>query len=194
QLAPADADQKLFFDERTLIAVYGPRWRLALIGASEVSRYLAEIGSALDYEVLVCDPREEYVASWDFSSVPVIRAMADDFVAALKPDSCTAILTLSHVPKHDDLALLEALKSGAFYVGGIGSKATNATRRERLALFDLSPAQIARLKGPIGLPVGSRTPPEIAVSILAELTALRTGIELARVVAEPTAYRTASAR
>ncbi|MGH8772845.1 MAG: XdhC family protein, partial [Burkholderiales bacterium] len=193
QLAPADADQKLFFDERTLIAVYGPRWRLALIGASEVSRYLAEIGSALDYEVLVCDPREEYVASWDFSSVPVIRAMADDFVAALKPDSCTAILTLSHDPKHDDLALLEALKSGAFYVGGIGSKATNATRRERLALFDLSPAQIARLKGPIGLPVGSRTPPEIAVSILAELTALRNGIELARVVAEPAAYRTVAA-
>ncbi|MGH8727657.1 MAG: XdhC family protein [Burkholderiales bacterium] len=194
RLAPADVDQKLFFDERTLIAIYGPRWRLALIGASEVSRYLAEIGLALDYEVLVCDPREEYVASWDFPSVPVITAMADDFVAGFKPDSRTIILALSHDPKHDDLALLEALKSHAFYVGAIGSKATNANRRERLALFDLSAAQIARLRGPIGLPVGSRTPPEIAVAILGELTALRNGIELAKVAVEPAAYHAAAAR
>jgi xanthine dehydrogenase accessory factor len=194
RLAPADADQNLFFDERTLIAIYGPRWRLALIGASEVSRYLAEIGLALDYEVLVCDPREEYVASWEFPSVPVVTAMADDFVAGLKPDSRTIILALSHDPKHDDLALLEALKSDAFYVGAMGSKTTNAERRERLALFDLSSAQIARLKGPVGLPVGSRTPPEIAVAILCELAALRNGIELARVVAEPAAYHAAAAR
>ncbi|MGH8772937.1 MAG: XdhC family protein [Burkholderiales bacterium] len=195
QLAPADADQKLFFDERTLIAVYGPRWRLALIGASEVSRYLAEIGLALNYEVLVCDPRQEYVASWDFPSVEVTQTMTDDFVVALKPDSRTAILTLSHDPKHDDLALLEALKSDASYVGAMGSKKTNADRRERLALFDLSPAQIARLRGPVGLPVGSRTPPEIAVAILGELIGLRNGIELAqaKTKAESVAYRVATA-
>ncbi|MBC7945288.1 MAG: XdhC family protein [Burkholderiales bacterium] len=194
RLVPADVDQKLFSDEKTLITIHGPRWRLALIGASEVSRYLAEIGLALDYEVLVCDPREEYVASWDLPSMPVITAMADDFVAELKPDSRTIILALSHDPKHDDLALLEALKSDAFYVGAMGSKTTNAKRRERLALFDLSPAQIARLKGPVGLPVGSRTPPEIAVAILAELTAVRNGIELARAIAEPTASRAVAAR
>jgi xanthine dehydrogenase accessory factor len=193
-LAPASAEQKLSFDEQTLISIYGPRWRLALIGASEVSRYLAEIGLALDYEVLVCDPREEYAASWDLPRVQVSRAMTDDFVAALKPDSRTAILTLSHDPKHDDLALLEALKSDAFYVGAMGSKKTNAERRERLALFDLSPADIARLRGPVGLPVGSRTPPEIAVAILTELTGLRNGIELApaKTKTESATYRAAS--
>jgi xanthine dehydrogenase accessory factor len=194
RLVRADADQRPFFDEKTLISIYGPRWRLALIGASEVSRYLAEIGLALDYEVLVCDPREEYVASWDYPRVPVNRTMADDFVAALEPDSRTAILALSHDPKHDDLALLEALKSDAFYVGAMGSKKTNAARRERLALFDLSPSHIARLRGPVGLPVGSRTPPEIAVAILTELTGLRNGIELApaKSKAESTPYRAAT--
>ena len=194
QLVPADTRQKPSFDEQTLVSIHGPRWRLALIGASEVSRYLAEIGLALDYEVLVCDPREEYVASWDLPSVPVTKTMTDDFVAALKPDSRTAILTLSHDPKHDDLALLEALKSDAFYVGAMGSKKTNAERRERLALFDLSPAQIGRLRGPVGLPVGSRTPPEIAVAILTELTGLRNGIELTQVKAkgESVAYSAAA--
>lgn len=178
QLETADVDQSLFFNEHTLVAIYGPRWRLALIGASEVSHYLAQMGLAFDYEILVCDPREEYRASWHLSDVPVASAMTDDFVMAIKPDARTIILTLSHDPKHDDLALLEALKSNAFYVGAMGSRATNAKRRERLALFDLTPAQIRQLKGPIGLVIGSRTPPEIAVAILGELTALRNGIEL----------------
>lgn len=178
QLEAADVDQSLFFNDHTLIAIYGPRWRLALIGASEVSHYLAQMAQALDYEVLVCDPREEYRASWGLSDVPVVTAMTDDFVVAIKPDARTIILTLSHDPKHDDLALLEALRSKAFYVGAMGSKITNAKRRERLALFDLTPAQIRQLKGPIGLAIGSRTPPEIAVAILGELTALRHGIEL----------------
>ena len=178
QLETADVDQSLFFNEHTLVAIYGPRWRLALIGASEVSHYLAQMGLAFDYEILVCDPREEYRASWHLSDVPVASAMTDDFVMAIKPDARTIILTLSHDPKHDDLALLEALKSNAFYVGAMGSRATNAKRRERLALFDLTPAQIRQLKGPIGLVIGSRTPPEIALAILGELTALRNGIEL----------------
>ena len=178
QLETADVDQSLFFNEHTLVAIYGPRWRLALIGASEVSHYLAQMGLAFGYEVLVCDPREEYRASWHLSDVPVASAMTDDFVMAINPDARTIILTLSHDPKHDDLALLEALKSNAFYVGAMGSRATNAKRRERLALFDLTPEQIRQLKGPIGLAIGSRTPPEIAVAILGELTALRNGIEL----------------
>lgn len=178
QLETANVNQSLFFHDKTLISIYGPRWRLALIGASEVSRYLAEMGLALDYEILVCDPREEYSASWDLNEVPIMTMMSDDFVAGIRPDARTIILTLSHDPKQDDLALLEALKSDAFYVGAMGSRTTNARRRERLALFDLSSAQIMRLKGPVGLAIGSRTPPEIAVAILGELTALRNGIEL----------------
>jgi xanthine dehydrogenase accessory factor len=106
--------------------------------------------------------------------------MPDDFIVALKPDPHTAIVALTHDLKQDDLALIEALKSPAFYVGALGSRATQKARRERLALFDLNTEQRAGLHGPAGLPIGSRTPPEIAISILAELTAIRNGITLAR--------------
>ena len=99
--------------------------------------------------------------------------MPDDAVLALQVDSCTAVIALTHDPKLDDMALLEALKSPAFYVGALGSKANNAKRRERLALFDLTAEEIARLHGPVGLSIGSRTPPEIAVAILAHLISVR---------------------
>jgi xanthine dehydrogenase accessory factor len=101
--------------------------------------------------------------------------MPDDVVVNLMPDRRTAIVALTHDPKLDDLALLEALKSDAFYVGAIGSKLNNDNRRNRLALFDITPQEIARLHGPVGLAIGSRTPPEIAISILAEMTAVRRG-------------------
>ena len=104
--------------------------------------------------------------------------MPDDAVLAFKPDPHSVILTVSHDPKLDDMALLEALKSDAFYVGAVGSARTSAERRKRLADFDLLPSQIARLRGPVGLTIGSRTPPEIAVAILADLIASRNGIVL----------------
>jgi len=94
------------------------------------------------------------------------------------------IVTVSHDPKLDDMALLEALKSEAFYVGAVGSKQTSAERRKRLADFDLTPQQVARLRGPVGLSIGSRTPPEIALSILADLVATRNGIVLEKAAAE----------
>jgi len=99
-------------------------------------------------------------------------------VLAFKPDGHSVIVTVSHDPRLDDMALLEALKSGAFYVGAVGSARTSAERRKRLADFDLSATQIARLRGPVGLSIGSRTPPEIALSILADLVAARNGIVL----------------
>jgi xanthine dehydrogenase accessory factor len=99
--------------------------------------------------------------------------MPDDAVLALQADNSTVIIALTHDPKLDDMALLEALKSPAFYVGALGSKANNAKRRERLAMFDLTAGEIARLHGPVGLRIGSRTPPEIAVSILAHLISIR---------------------
>ena len=102
----------------------------------------------------------------------------DDTVRAMNLDERCAVVALTHDPKLDDLALLEALKSRAFYVGALGSRANNAKRRQRLKDFDLSDDEIARLHGPIGLYIGSRTPPEIAVSILAEITAVKNGVAL----------------
>jgi xanthine dehydrogenase accessory factor len=107
--------------------------------------------------------------------------MPDDAVIAFKADPHSVILTVSHDPKLDDMALMEALKSDASYVGAVGSSRTSAERRKRLAEFDLTPQQIARLRGPVGLAIGSRTPPEIALAILADLVASRNDIVLEKV-------------
>ena len=166
------------FDGRTMRALYGPRWRMLVIGASEIAHYLAEVAATVDYQVFVCDPREEYRGAWRARDAKWIEGMPDDAVLAFKPDGHSVILTVSHDPKLDDMALLEALKSDAFYVGAVGSARTSAERRKRLAGFDLSAQQIARLRGPVGLAIGSRTPPEIAVAILADLIASRNGVVL----------------
>ncbi|HET7732071.1 MAG TPA: XdhC family protein [Usitatibacter sp.] len=161
-------------------SVHGPRWRMLVIGGSEIAHYLAEIASTVDYQVFVCDPREEYRSAWRAKGARWIDGMPDDAVLAFRPDGHSVVLTVSHDPKLDDMALLEALKSDAFYVGAVGSARTSAERRRRLADFDLTPAQVARLRGPVGLAIGSRTPPEIALSILADLIASRNGIVLER--------------
>jgi xanthine dehydrogenase accessory factor len=172
------ADQQLRMDGDTLVTLHGPRLRLLIIGAGQLSQFLAQIAVGLEYQVTVCDPREEYRASWNLPGVDVVHAMPDDLVLDMKLDSRSAVIALTHDPKLDDLALMEALKTDAFYIGAIGSRANNARRRERLREFDLSDAQIARLHGPIGLYIGSKTPYEIAVSILAELTAVKNGVAL----------------
>ncbi|HSO06196.1 MAG TPA: XdhC family protein [Pelomicrobium sp.] len=179
-------DDVLAFDGSVLTSVYGPRWRMLLVGAGQLSRYLAEFAKALGYEVLTCDPREEYARSWNVAGARLLPGMPDDVVRELEPDARTVIVTLTHDPKLDDLALLEALKSNAFYVGALGSRATNARRRERLAQFDLAQHEIDRLHGPVGLAIGSRTPPEIAVAILAELTALRGAVPVCAAATETT--------
>jgi xanthine dehydrogenase accessory factor len=160
-----------------LKTVHGPHWRLVVIGAGQVSRYLAQMAQALDYRVIVCDPREEFGAGWDIEGVELVTAMPDDTVLHLQLDACSAVVALTHDPKLDDMALLEALKSPAFYVGALGSRANNAKRKKRLQQhFDLTDGEIARLHVPVGLAIGSRTPPEIAVSILAEMIAVRSGV------------------
>ena len=166
----------LEFDGRVLSSMHGPRWRLVLIGGGQLTRYLAEMARMLDYQVLVIDPREEYAAGWDLAAVPLDRGMPDDVLRELNLDGHSAVVALTHDPKLDDLALLEALKSPAFYVGAIGSKKNNDARRSRLREFDLSAEEIARLRGPVGLYLGSKTPPEIALAILAEMTAVRHGV------------------
>ncbi|HTS53600.1 MAG TPA: XdhC family protein [Burkholderiales bacterium] len=180
-LAPASRSDTLRFDGRLLTTIHGPLWRLLIIGAGQLSRYLAQMAMALDYSVVVCDPREEYADSWDVAGVTFTRGMPDDVVAELNLDSHSAVVAVTHDPKLDDLALIEALKSAAFYVGALGSRLNTAKRKQRLAEFDLSVDELDRLHGPVGLRIGSKTPPEIAVSILAEMTGVRHGVDLALV-------------
>jgi xanthine dehydrogenase accessory factor len=176
--APARPTDECTRTQEQFTSVHGPRWRMLVIGASEIAHYLAEVASTVDFQVFVCDPREEYRSAWRARGAQWIAGMPDDAVLAFKPDGHSVILTVSHDPKLDDMALLEALKSEAFYVGAVGSARTSAERRKRLADFDLSLQEIARLRGPVGLSIGSRTPPEIALSILADLIATRNGIVL----------------
>jgi xanthine dehydrogenase accessory factor len=175
-LHPSRATDGLSFDGKTLVTIHGPRYRMLVIGASQLSKYLAEMAVGLDYRVTVCDPREEYTETWDVPGVTLVRTMPDDTVKAMNLDERSAVVALTHDPKLDDLALMEALKSPAFYVGALGSRRNNDKRRERLLEFDVTPEEIARLHGPIGLFIGSRTPPEIAISILAEITAVKNGV------------------
>lgn len=166
------------FDGHGLRALFGPRWRLVVIGAGQLSRALASMALALDFEVICCDPREEYHLSWDVPGTIFSRSMPDDLVVALQLDPHSAVVAVTHDPKLDDMALLEALKSPAFYVGALGSRGNTATRKERLKLFDLTDDEINLLHGPVGLDIGARTPAEIAVSVLAEVISVRSGVSL----------------
>jgi len=177
-LEAARRGETFTFDGQTLRAVFGPLWRLLMIGAGQLSRALAQMALMLDFEVICCDPREEFNTTWDLPGTRYAPGMPDDVVLELELDPHSAVVALTHDPKLDDMALLEALKSPAFYVGALGSRANTASRKQRLALFDLSADEINRLHGPIGLDIGSRTPGEIAVSILAEIIAVRNSVEL----------------
>jgi xanthine dehydrogenase accessory factor len=178
RIEPATRGDAFSFDGRILRALFGPRWRMLIIGAGQLSRALAQMALGLDFEVVVCDPREEYHLSWDVPGTIFSKAMPDDLAIEMQLDPHAAVVAVTHDPKLDDMVLLEALKSPAFYVGALGSRGNTAKRKERLALFDLSAAEIDRLHGPIGLDIGSRTPAEIAVSILAEIIAVRNGVAL----------------
>ena len=161
--------------------VYGPHWRLLIIGANQTALALAQIAQMLEFQVIVCDPREEFTADWAMEGVTLQAGMPDDAVLAIQTDTRTAIVALTHDPKLDDMALLEALKSQAFYVGALGSVRNQKSRRARLQLFDLSEEEIGRLRGPVGLQIGSRTPAEIAVAVAAELVQVRRTFEDQRV-------------
>ncbi len=170
----ASAGESLQFDGATLSTVFGPKWRLLLIGAGQLSQAVASIAQLLDFEVLVCDPREEYTTTLkhnlDLQGVRHVAGMPDDVVVALKPDAHTAVVALTHDSKLDDMALMEALNSHAFYVGALGSKRNQATRKARLMEhFDMSASALSRLHGPVGLDLGAKTPAEIAVSIVAQI-------------------------
>ncbi len=175
---PASRGEAFQFDGQTMRTLFGPRWRMLIIGAGQLSRALAQMALALDFEVICCDPREEYHLTWDIPGTTFSKSMPDDLVQQLHLDPHSAVVAVTHDPKLDDLALLEALKSPAFYVGALGSRGNTTKRKERLALFDLSAEEIGRLHGPVGLDIGARTPAEIAVSVLAEVIAVRSGVAL----------------
>ena len=183
-IEPAQRGDVFSFDGATLRALFGPRWRLLIIGAGQLARAVAQMALMLDFEVICCDPREEYHLAWDLPNTRFSKAMPDDLAVELKLDPHSAVVAVTHDPKLDDMALLEALKSRAFYIGALGSRVNTAKRRERLAMFELTPEEIARLHGPIGLHLGGRTPAEIAVSIVAEIVAVRHGVALVQKNAE----------
>ena len=160
-------------NDRLMKTIYGPRWRMVIIGAGQLSLYTADFALASDFDVIVIDPREEYAEGINREHIQFIKGMPDDVLLEIGVDSHTAIVALTHDPKLDDMALMEALKSPAFYVGALGSKINTEKRKARLLEFDVTQEQVERLHGPVGLFIGALTPPEIAVSILAEVIAVK---------------------
>lgn len=165
--------QNIKRDKNTVIHTLKPHDKLLLIGAGEVSRCLAEICKNLEFEITLCDFRDEFLQGWQVDGVQVVKAMPDDLISESFNDGHCAIVALAHDPRVDDMAMMQALKTQAFYVGAMGSLKTSNIRRERLTELELKYDQIRKLHAPIGLDIHSRTPYEIAVSIAAHLVSER---------------------
>ncbi len=194
QLDKPTGGDRVRYNGDHLTTVHGPRLRLLIIGGGQLSRYLAHMAVMLDYQVTVCEPRTEYHEGWEAQlGVTLSTTMPDDLVLAMNLDEHSAVVAITHDPKLDDLALMEALRTPAFYVGALGSRLNNARRRERLQEFDVTAEEAARMHGPVGLRIGALTPPEIALSIVAELTALRRGVDLSAPLSDWSASTTACA-
>ncbi len=181
RLAETQAPDELAVDDKQLVNTFGPEYRMLLIGAGQLAEYLATMAKFSGFAVTLCDPRIEYRASWSVPGVTITTEMPDDAVIAFKPDRRSCVVALTHDPKLDDLALLEALESDAFYVGAIGSRRNAEARRSRMIEhFDQTAESLARLRGPIGIYIGSKTPPEIAVSVMGEILAVKNAVTLPR--------------
>ena len=171
--SPNSSDEAVVLDEDSMAHSLSPMHRLLLLGAGDVARYVAEMALALEYDVMLCDPRPNYLDNWHVDGVETISRLPDDVVRESFNNPYSGIIALAHDPRVDDMALMEALKTEAFYIGAMGSERTSAARRERLPELGLSAAEIARLHAPIGLQISSKTPAEIAISVMAEVTAVR---------------------
>lgn len=181
RLAEASAPAELTVNDKELVNTFGPEYRMLLIGAGQLAEYLSTMAKFSGFAVTLCDPRAEYRTGWSTPGVTISTEMPDDAVLAFKPDRRSCVVALTHDPKLDDLALLEALQSEAFYVGAIGSRRNAQARRERMIEhFEQTEASLARLRGPIGIYIGSKTPPEIAVSVMAEILAVKNNVTLPR--------------
>ena len=180
-LTPSDTPSELSLNDIELVNTFGPAYRMLLIGAGQMTEYLATMALFNGFAVTVCDPREEYRGTWSVAGVSLSSEMPDDLVQTFKPDRRSCVIALTHDPKLDDLALLEALNTEAFYIGAIGSRRNNLARHQRMIEhFEQTDASLARLRGPIGIYIGSKTPAEIAVSIMAEVLAVKNGVPLPR--------------
>jgi xanthine dehydrogenase accessory factor len=180
-LEAADTPSDLVLDGQRMANTFGPEYRMLLIGAGQLTEYLATMALFSGFAVTVCDPREEYRGAFHVPGAKLLNDMPDDVVKAFRPDRRSCVVALTHDPKLDDLALLEALETEAFYVGAIGSRRNNDARRQRMVEhFEQTEASLARLRGPIGIYIGSKTPPEIAVSVMAEILAVKNGVPLPR--------------
>jgi len=161
------------FDGTCLEQVLQPECRLLLIGAGEVARYVAEFAKAADFEVTLCEPRDAFAEGWGYSHLPLERQLPDDLITRQFNDRWSGVLALAHDPRIDDMGLLAALTTPAFYVGAMGSQRTSDARRDRLASLGLDQAALERLRAPIGVSLPSKTPAEIAISVVADLIAAR---------------------
>ena len=180
-LQASTSPQDLQIDAEKLVNTFGPEYRMLLIGAGQMTEYLATMAIFNGFAVTVCDPREEYRGAWSVAGVALHSDMPDDVVRAFTPDRRSCVIALTHDPKLDDLALLEALDSDAFYIGAIGSRRNNTARHQRMKEhFEQTDESLARLRGPIGIYIGSKTPAEIAVSIMAEVLAVKNAVPLPR--------------
>jgi xanthine dehydrogenase accessory factor len=180
-LQTSTSPQDLQIDTEKLVNTFGPEYRMLLIGAGQMTEYLATMAIFNGFAVTVCDPREEYRGAWSVAGVALSSEMPDDVVRSFVPDRRSCVIALTHDPKLDDLALLEALESDAFYIGAIGSRRNNTARHQRMKEhFEQTDESLARLRGPIGIYIGSKTPAEIAVSIMAEVLAVKNAVPLPR--------------
>lgn len=180
-LQDTDTADSLRVNDTQLINPFGPSYRMLLIGAGQLGEYIATMAIFNGFTVTVCDPREEYASGWTTTGVERMTQWPDDAVRLFKPDRRTCVLALTHDPKLDDLALIEALETEAFYIGAIGSRGNNAARRKRMIEhFEQTEQSLTRLRGPIGIYIGSKTPAEIAVSVMAEVLAVKNGVPLPR--------------
>jgi len=180
-LSPTSAPAALTLTDSHLTSCFGPGYRMLLIGAGQMAEYLASMARFCGFQVTVCEPRPEYRYGWGLSDVPVLTQWPDDVVKAFGADRRSCVIALTHDPKMDDLALMEALTTEAFYVGAIGSRRNHASRKGRLIEhFGYTEHALERLRGPVGIFIGSKTPAEIAVSIMSEVLAVKNGVTLPR--------------
>ena len=169
------SDEAVIIEEGVMTHSLSPMYRLLLLGAGDVAKYVAEMALALEYDVTLCDPRPRYLDNWHVPGVETTSRLPDDIVRERFSNPYSGIIALAHDPRVDDMALMEALKTDAFYVGAMGSERTSAARRERLPELGLSKEEIDILHAPIGFQIDSKTPAEIAIAIMAEVTAVRHG-------------------
>ena len=183
----AAAEQVLQSDESGTVKVDGTDWflhahnpplRLIVVGAVHIAQALVPFATQCGFAVVVVDPRRSFASDERFPNVTVATAWPDEALDELKPDTRTAVVTLTHDPKLDDPALDRALKSSAFYIGALGSRRTHAARLKRLRELGHGEPALARINGPVGLNIEAITAPEIALSIIAELVAVRRGATL----------------